>query len=272
MPRLRVYRDSSRTLLRWTDSEFEITPNRIKLRLEGSERVAAWEVRLLGPVLGVYLEQQMHMRALHGSVVALPAGAVAFVGQSHSGKSSLATACVARGATLVTDDLLVLHRAGTGFAVAPAFKAIRMWPEIADRFVGRHEDFPRFHPSAEKRVVPVGTGLFGEVAHQEVPLQCIYRLAPRDSESGEGATIRPLAPSLSAVELVFNSFSPRLVASLGLQAERLESFAELIGKIPVQNVDYDPPIAACLEEVVDTIFADVDKMAPAEPILPVRQS
>ena len=51
---------------------------------------------------------------LHASAVATAEGALAFVGPSGTGKSSLAAALVTRGATLLADDFLLLRETDDG--------------------------------------------------------------------------------------------------------------------------------------------------------------
>ncbi len=58
-----------------------------------------------------------HLRghlALHGAVVARDGGAVALVGRSRHGKSTLAAALCARGASLLADDAIAVERRAAG--------------------------------------------------------------------------------------------------------------------------------------------------------------
>jgi hypothetical protein len=77
-----------------------------------------WQRYLVGQVLP--LAAVLHgFEVFHASVVELGGRAVAFVGPSHAGKSSIAAALFARGAGFVSDDLLVV-RTGED--------TIRAWP------------------------------------------------------------------------------------------------------------------------------------------------
>jgi hypothetical protein len=70
-----------------------------------------WERLLFAQVLP--LASALHGRDLfHASAVALDGATVAFAGFSGAGKSSIAAHLVARGASLVTDDVLALERFG----------------------------------------------------------------------------------------------------------------------------------------------------------------
>jgi hypothetical protein len=77
-----------------------------------------WERLLFAQVLP--LSAALRGRELfHASAVSLGGSAFAFVGLSGSGKSSLAAHLVARGATLVTDDVLALEPTRDGVLAHP---------------------------------------------------------------------------------------------------------------------------------------------------------
>lgn len=77
-----------------------------------------WERLLFAQVLP--LAAALRGRELfHASAVALGDTAVAFVGSSGAGKSSIAAQLVARGASLVTDDVLALERTADGVDAHP---------------------------------------------------------------------------------------------------------------------------------------------------------
>ena len=65
----------------------------------------------LGPVLGLVFHQKNY-KIFHASAVALPQGAVAFLGKKGHGKSTLAAAFALQGNPLITDDVLVLKTEG----------------------------------------------------------------------------------------------------------------------------------------------------------------
>src|SRR6185436_12938258 len=70
-----------------------------------------WERLVLAQALPLASVLQ-GMEVLHASAVSLDGRAVAFLGRSGAGKTTLATRLLARGARLVTDDVLALDTAG----------------------------------------------------------------------------------------------------------------------------------------------------------------
>jgi hypothetical protein len=95
--------------------------------------VAAWRWQrfLVGRILP-WAAVLRGLEALHASAVAVDGGAVAFVGPTGAGKTSLAVQMVARGADFLTDDVLAIderdgelraHPGGALAAVRPAERA-----------------------------------------------------------------------------------------------------------------------------------------------------
>lgn len=66
---------------------------------------------------------------IHASAVSWRDRVIAFVGRTGAGKSTLAAACVSRGAALVTDDSLILDRAAEGWRALPSYPGLRVLPE-----------------------------------------------------------------------------------------------------------------------------------------------
>lgn len=65
----------------------------------------------------------------HGSAVEIGQYAVAFMGESGRGKSTLAASFASRGYRLFTDDSLLIDEYGRRFAVAPSYPSIRLWAD-----------------------------------------------------------------------------------------------------------------------------------------------
>jgi hypothetical protein len=70
---------------------------------------------------------------LHASAVAFDAAALACLGSSGMGKSSLAALLCAHGARLITDDLLRLQEDGDGWRCYPGAGQLRLRPDAAAR-------------------------------------------------------------------------------------------------------------------------------------------
>lgn len=139
---------------------------------------------------------------LHAAAAVMPgaAGAIAIMGASGSGKSTVLRAMVAMGARIVADDSLCVRGTG-GSGLAGGY------------FLGEP---PRaFHPVAD--------GLAA------APLAGIVLL-----ERSEGAPEMKRLPKLEALTtLIGNRHRPRIPVILGLQPGLMVPLAELAGAVPV---------------------------------------
>lgn len=213
------------------------------------------ELRLLGPVLALWLERR-GVAALHASAVVVGGAAVAFLASNHGGKSSLAAALMQLGTPLLTDDLLAVESSPDGgFVARPGYPQMRFWPAEAERFAAGG-DHPRVHPEFEKRRVRVGEGGFGRF-HGE-PCRLAAVLLPERAAMAEGGgetRLAALAPSLAVVELLRRSFLPRLAAATDLQPQRLDLFTRLVERLPVRRLVY-PRGYARLDAVAEWLSAE----------------
>lgn len=108
-------------------------------------------------VQGAYLAAALRQRGLlvlHGSAVSDGDRAVAFLGNSGWGKSTLATYFCDRGYRLITDDVMVVSP-GSGSEparVPPGVKQVRLRPPAAERLIADHEALPLVTPVSPKRL------------------------------------------------------------------------------------------------------------------------
>jgi hypothetical protein len=86
---------------------------------------------LLNQVMPLVLSRRGRL-VLHGSAISWRGGVAAFIGRSGAGKSTLAAACAAAGASIVTDDCLVLRRDGARWLAVPCDAGVRLWPSALE--------------------------------------------------------------------------------------------------------------------------------------------
>ena len=106
----------------------------------------------LGPVLGLVFHQKNY-KIFHASAVALPQGAVAFLGKKGHGKSTLAAAFALQGNPLITDDVLVLKTEGKKVLALPGFPFVKLWPQSLEAIGQNTDQYPRFNPGIDKRIL-----------------------------------------------------------------------------------------------------------------------
>jgi hypothetical protein len=190
------------------------------------------EIYLLGYVLACWLEWR-GIPALHASAVAVDGRAVAFLSNGGGGKSSTAVALMQAGYPLLTDDILPVERSDREYSVRPGYPQMRMWPEQAEHFVGRHEDLALVHPALSKRRVPVAESGLGEFCSASHPLACLYVPERRDpTEWGTRIEVRPVPLREAVMALIGHSFVPVVVEALGLHPHRLQFFSRMALQVP----------------------------------------
>lgn len=89
---------------------------------------ADWEPVYLQQVLPLQRAQQGRA-VFHGGAVCAHGYAMAFLGPSGQGKSTLTAACAASGLAFLTDDCLVLSEQDTAILVEPDVSHIRVWED-----------------------------------------------------------------------------------------------------------------------------------------------
>ena len=126
---------------------------------------------LLGGVFSVALHLQ-GLLCLHGSGVGIDGSAVAFLANKGAGKSTLATALCAAGATLVTDDMLPVDPRSPVMAW-PSMPAVRLLHDSASQL--RYTS-GQTHPVTNK--YHVNELPPDQVEMRRLPLSAVYELAP----------------------------------------------------------------------------------------------
>lgn len=162
---------------------------------------------------------RMGKAVLHASAVATVDGAIAFTGRGGQGKSTLAGAFVNHGASLLSDDCLVLHHTDGAFHVVPSYPGLRLWPDVVQALARDSPVLPPVcHYSLKGRLQH---GL--PFASRPLPLRRLYLLAT----PADGISVVPLTPADALIELAKLSFVLDVADpdSLKLQFETLSRLA-----------------------------------------------
>jgi hypothetical protein len=214
---------------------------------------------LIQPVL-LFVRHRLGVPSLHAGAVATSDGGVAFVGPSRQGKSTLTAAFMRRGATLVTDDALLLKlRDGTVYgAPGPAF--MKVWRETAEHALelDHPAELPDLMDQFEKKMLAL-QGRYAQV-QSPVPLRAVYVLARYDAQAAGRAdiTIEPLSgrETLAALLLYGSNREYLLPAE---EAAFLPTYAALARQAPVKVLRY-PSGFEHLDAVHARLQADLQRM------------
>ncbi len=181
----------------------------------------------LNQVLPLALSAQ-GIPVFHASGVEIEGVAIAFLGVSGRGKSTLATHLATQGAPLITDDGLELEWQHEGHMVKPSHPSVRLWEDSQEVLVGnRLPTAPAVSYTDKARFL----------VDDELPLCSGPRPLRRAFFLGEGDTdniaITPMTAAEAAVEWVKHSF----LADIG-DKNRLTSHFAQIGKLAAQGISY----------------------------------
>jgi len=132
--------DGSRYLL-WSDVfEFHLSPDATVVTghsLDGNPE-AAFRTYMFGHLLALALLIQ-GVETIHAACVMVEDRAVAFLGDSARGKSTLAAAFLKEGATLISDDFLVLRGMEGRYWAFPGLPRIKLYERVAQHLVREGE-------------------------------------------------------------------------------------------------------------------------------------
>ncbi|GAC1353912.1 MAG: hypothetical protein NVSMB42_10870 [Herpetosiphon sp.] len=203
---------------------------------------------LLNIVLSAVLQQRGFL-AVHASSVAIDGAAVAFVGGSGWGKSTLAAALYGRGFAVVADDMAVLSLQGTRRPlICPGFPQLKLFPEAATVALGDHGDeLPLLMDGFEKRA----RRTIDRFPQHPLPLKRLYLLS-----KGPTVSIVPVTPQQALIKLVAHSYTSLLFnTSLAKDAATAHFLqcAQIVKTVPIYHLRRPQalPLLSTIVEMVE---------------------
>lgn len=178
---------------------------------------------ILGPSLSVLLRQR-GLLVLHASCVAINDTAIAFLGNSGWGKSTLAGAFHAKGYSILTDDLMGVQVDAYHPLVIPGFPQVKMWPDTATTLGHTPQSLPLLHSQTEKLVHRFTQGF----SQSPLPLKRIFVLT-----KGPHHAIQILPPQNAFIELVRYSHALKLLKTPDFTKAHFEQCMRLSKHVPV---------------------------------------
>jgi hypothetical protein len=207
-----------------------------------------WERLVLAQVLPLAAVLR-GMDVLHASAVALGGRAVAFLGPSNVGKTTLASRIVARGARLVTDDVLAVDLDGAAVTAHRGGAVARVDPaELRSLTPDERAALGPVRARAEKwHVVP-------PLAPERLPLALTYHLVRPSAATGvEIVPVRPYDPAL----LLGSAFLPYLSDPARLRRQ-LDVCAAVAASTPLHQVRV--PDRAASADVADAVLRHAEAL------------
>lgn len=182
---------------------------------------------LLGPAIALLLQQRGTF-VLHAGAVAMDGRAVAFLGGTGWGKSTLVAMLHARGHRFLCEDVAGLTSVAKDVHIIPSFPQFKLWPDAAERLGWSPAEFPQVHPACEKRLIRFS----GRFSSLPVPLHRIYVLGV-----GPNVSIEPLQPVEQLEEILRHWYGARFGPDYLHFLDRRNLFlraAEIVRAAPVR--------------------------------------
>jgi len=200
---------------------------------------------ILGPALALLLRQR-GLLALHASSVAIRGEAVAFVGNTGWGKSTIAKAFHARGYPVVTDDLLAIDLDDGIAQVARSFPLIKLWPDAAAALGNDPVQFFTHHTDTEKLVHRLTQGFQMDA----IPLKCIYILG-----KGEQVGIHQLTTQDALVHIIAHCWGTSNLTERHYLEMFLKQCALLVNQVPIARLER-PKDFEIMPQILEMILAN----------------
>ena len=231
--------------LRWKGiGDYLVARDRVEIAVEPHVDDDMVRNLIVGPAVGAL----MHLRGylvLHAACVARGDTAVAFLGDSQWGKSTVGAACYLYGFRFVADDTTAIAPGGS--RVTPAYPRTKLWPESAEALGIDVAGLPTVHASIEKRSVRVDRGF----TEKPATLARIYVL-----DEGDDPRVEPLDATEAFLELVRHSYAADLLEMTGTRASHFAQVTELVRAVPVRRLRTGAPLER-VREIPALVAADL---------------
>jgi hypothetical protein len=197
------YRDDSGHLLRFPGlADFTVSFTGLDVTATPVPGVSpqAVEHLYLNQVLPLALSKQGQL-VFHASAVDIDGSAVAFMGESGKGKSTLAAGFATGGYRFLTDDGLMVEACGSGYQVMPSHPSIRLWQDsVAALIAPDTPTAPALEFTSKSRFLAGDRIAFCDSPR---PLRRVYFLG---DGSASAITFHRIKPAEALIELVKHSF------------------------------------------------------------------
>ncbi len=170
--------------------------------------------------------------AYHASVVTVPGGAVAFLGKTGMGKSTLAASFALNEAAFLTDDSLLIEESDGGCLALPSHASLRLWDDSMEALVDeRIAKASAINYSSKARL------LAGEaLAYCEEP-QALLATYVLERQEHQDVSIRELTGLDRYMAWLGNSFLLD-IEDHELLAQHFEWTHRISGTVPTFALDY----------------------------------
>jgi len=196
--------------------------------------------------------------ALHASAMLTEEGAIAFAGNTGSGKSTVAATFLQAGHPLLSDDCLALEEKDGKIYAMPAYPGLRLWKDAADELFGEGRTHTAVAHYASKKQVDIEPKP-ETFCSEPKPLKRLYVIAdPSESNGRTDIVIDPLGQRDSFMALIEYAF--RLdITDKNMLTRQFRFFERVVSKVSVRKLTY-PRDFKFLPAVREAILKDLEDL------------
>ncbi|MBL0709656.1 MAG: hypothetical protein JJV99_01370 [Colwellia sp.] len=218
---------------------FKISDNEMTIDWQSVGTDSAHYFQTLAVALYLELKQVL---CIHANALAFENSAIALVAPSRTGKTTLTAALSQQGFSLMTDDMMALHKTKHGYHIYPSWPVARMWPDsLAALKIDNKEKTDKVHNNFSKRIVSLDKENNFNFCDKAKPLKVIYllnRLPEKITEEAAICEIKPIKTAQAIIILLQNSILGSCYRALNLEKSRIKALSELLDKISFKQINY----------------------------------
>lgn len=228
------YRSGKNYLLRFPDlADFEVSADGTEVVAHPAKGTDATTVEHLynNQLVPLALSRQGRP-AFHASAVTVAGGAVAFLGKTGMGKSTLAASFALNDAAFLTDDALLVEETNDGLLAMPSHASLRLWEDSVEALIDQGIDEAGPISYSSKARLLAGEAL----AHRNEPqpLLAAFVLAAQEAQD---VSIRTLTGLDRYMAWLGNSFLLD-IEDHELLARHFDWTHRISGAVPTFALDY----------------------------------
>ena len=230
--------------------------NIILYRLISSVHLESFQTYALGRVFSFALVK-MGFEPLHAATLVIEGRAVAFLGASTFGKSSLAACFVAAGNQLLTDDTLRLEERDDHYVAFPGPPRLRLLPKIARLYLPNAGSGIVMNPHEKDAKAPKlvfclsPSQSFNEPSRWRRSMLLLHR----EKFTQTKISITPLSQLHALMNVISFTHNDELTNPNRL-TRQLDAARRLISKVTIRSLAY-PRVLASLDDVRNAVLSDL---------------
>ena len=201
---------------------------------------------IMGPIICILLRQRGFL-VLHASSFAANGEAVAFMGDSGWGKSTLVELFHSKGYKILTDDVMIIENHQSRSLVMPGFAQIKLWPDAAAASGHNYNSLSTVHSQTIKLRHSIDRGF----ANRPLPLKKIYLLS-----FGNNNQVLTLKPQEAFAHLVKHTRAINLLNEPQFISSHFHQCSSLIENVSICRLQRKHSLAE-ISKVIDLIEKDL---------------